>query len=306
MFNPASGSGRAERWARWAGSRLEEEGEAFALASTSKEGNLHSLDGREVSVDPSHWKECWVVGGDGTLHQLVGRFDQGFCPIAILPCGTGNVVARDLGIPLRRAAAFRAIRAGRVVPYDLGKCNGRRFTFMVSAGLDALAVHQFHRWRQKCKGLPRIAYLLAALSQAEVERRGDRFQLKVDGVPLGGVSYVAILNARHYAGGFILSPQADPFDGRLTVVYLRDPIAARPLRVVHAFLRKSLPRLPDAGCLDARSVRVDGVQFVQIDGEPWQASSLECHIEKGALPMRASLECARRIASMEANSPRDC
>ena len=87
-----------------------------------------------------------AAGGDGTVGDLINRFPG--VPIAILPTGTENLLAKYLRIPLDGRFVAEMIAAGRTRPMDLGLLNGRRFTLMVSVGFDADVVHRTHARRE--------------------------------------------------------------------------------------------------------------------------------------------------------------
>src|SRR5438270_733081 len=81
------------------------------------------------------------AGGDGTINEVINgltagtRAQRGWMPLGIIPLGTANVLARDLGIPVNDIpAACSVIRAGQIQSMDLGVVNGRRFALMAGIG----------------------------------------------------------------------------------------------------------------------------------------------------------------------------
>lgn len=88
------------------------------------------------------------VGGDGTAAELVRRTPPG-APIALLPAGTANLLAKEFRLPFDPARAAAVIDAGRTVTLDAAAADGRLFLIMLTAGIDAEIVSQVHRNREE-------------------------------------------------------------------------------------------------------------------------------------------------------------
>jgi diacylglycerol kinase (ATP) len=170
--------------------------------------------------------ECVVAaGGDGTVNEVLnglGDEPDGFARVrlAILPLGTVNVFARELGLPLSLPEAWAIVERGRVLAVDLpgvrfrrdGQWQRRYFAQLAGAGLDARAV-ELVRWEMK-KKLGPLAYIAAGW-QALGEAQGN-ITASTPGRSVSG-ELVLIGNGRLYGGSFALFPQADLSDGRLDV-----------------------------------------------------------------------------------------
>ncbi len=103
------------------------------------------------------------VGGDGTAAELTNRTVPGV-PIAILPSGTANLIAKYLKIPFNPEKLAATIAEGATISFDAGRANGRLFLVMVSAGIDADVVRQVHAareesYRRQTKKGAHISYL---------------------------------------------------------------------------------------------------------------------------------------------------
>ena len=103
------------------------------------------------------------VGGDGTAAELTNRTKPGV-PIAILPSGTANLIAKYLKIPFKPEKLAETIAEGATISFDAGRANGRLFLVMVSAGIDADVVRQVHAareesYRRQTKKGAHISYL---------------------------------------------------------------------------------------------------------------------------------------------------
>ncbi|MBA7622262.1 Diacylglycerol kinase [subsurface metagenome] len=102
-----------------------------------------------------------VFGGDGTIREVVKGMGDHPLPVGIIPCGTVNVLALDLGISLNPVIATVTIVEGYQRKIDIGYLNDEPFLLMVSTGIDALAVHNVDLMAKRIFG--QIAYVISAL-----------------------------------------------------------------------------------------------------------------------------------------------
>jgi len=275
LANPTSGRGRARRWAEWVRGELERAGRPARI--------VHSVDEAGPASDAARPREWWLFGGDGTLRRWLQHADAARATAALFPAGTGNVVARELAIPLDLRGAFAVARGGAARPFDVGRVNGQRFAFMVSAGYDAEVVHRVAG--RRTGPMRRSDWLFAALASRGVDE--PRFEVVLDGAPPLAVRYAAVFNCGRYAGGFHVCPAASCDDGLFDVLTLREPVAPRLLRVAWAFGRGTAARLPDAALATGRTIAIHGAGRSQVDGDPGPDGDLEVSIEPGALRVLA-------------------
>ena len=85
-----------------------------------------------------------AAGGDGTVNEVLNGLDPKVCTLGVLPVGTMNVLALELGIPPGLEKALEVIRAGKRKRLDLGLANERRFIQLAGVGLDAETVRRTH------------------------------------------------------------------------------------------------------------------------------------------------------------------
>ena len=174
------------------------------MAETTRRGDAERL-AREAAA--SGVTLVLAAGGDGTVNEVInGLAGLPRAPaVGVLPLGTANVLARELGLPLDPAAAARVLAHGRVRPVHLGLVNGRRFVMMAGVGFDARVVAHVRPEAKHRFG--RLAY---AAATATVWARGQpaQYRLTTNGTALD-VGSVVIANGRYYAGGFVACPEAD-------------------------------------------------------------------------------------------------
>jgi diacylglycerol kinase (ATP) len=165
----------------------------------------------------------FVWGGDGTVQRCVDAVAGTGAVLAILPAGTANLLAANLGIPGDLTAAVRVGLHGRRRPVDTGSVNGEHFAVMAGAGFDARMIAGADRSLKDRLG--RAAYLYTA-ARGLTARRVPAV-VEADGKPFfaGPVSCVLAGNVGKVLGGITAFPDADPGDGilELGVVTARNP-----------------------------------------------------------------------------------
>ncbi|MGW2210584.1 diacylglycerol kinase family protein [Streptomyces sp. NPDC001781] len=168
-----------------------------------------------------------VCGGDGTVRAAADRLAGSGVPLAVVPCGTGNLLARNLGLPLTPAEALDAALGGTSRVVDLARVEGdglpaTHFAVMSGVGLDAAMMKyaEEHDRAKSMLGWP--AYVLAAPKAMRGPRMGLRVSLD-GGQPLRRAARMVLVgNTGALQGGLRLIPEARPDDGVLDLLIL-DP-----------------------------------------------------------------------------------
>lgn len=216
IFNPTAKGDKARNFFQ----RLDRIGTECALKRTSAPGHA-----RQLATEAIHEGFDTVVaaGGDGTLNEVlngIGDAPDGFqkARLALLPLGTVNVFARELGIPTELDSALEILRAGRETTVDLpsaeffadGKRSQRYFAQLAGAGLDARAI-ELVSWQHK-KTVGPLAYVIAGL-RALMQ---PQFQITVSGAGQNVRGELVLIgNGKRYGGDFEIFPGADLRDGLL-------------------------------------------------------------------------------------------
>ncbi|WP_428985931.1 diacylglycerol/lipid kinase family protein [Streptomyces pyxinicus] len=183
-----------------------------------------------------------VCGGDGTLRAAADALAGTGVPLALVPCGTGNLLARNLGLPLGPADALDAALGGTVHRVDLGHVEGdglgsRHFAAMSGAGLDAAMVRWANAHDRLKSRLGWPVYALAVLRELRTPRTG--VSIRLDGAPAlrRTARMVLVGNIGTVQGGVTLLPAARPDDGRLDLLLLDPRGPGDWLRALWALLR---------------------------------------------------------------------
>ncbi|MFD7745012.1 diacylglycerol kinase family protein [Streptomyces sp. NPDC059698] len=166
-----------------------------------------------------------VCGGDGTVRAVADALAGTGVPLVLVPCGTGNLLARNLGLPLAPAEALAAGLAGGPRALDLGRIEGDgfpavHFTAMAGAGLDAVMLEETSDRAKSLLGWP--AYVLAGVKALRAPR--IRLTVRLDGGPelRRTARMVLIANVGAVQAGAAPVPAARPDDGLLDLA-LFDP-----------------------------------------------------------------------------------
>jgi len=154
-----------------------------------------------------------VWGGDGTVQQAIDTMAGSETPLAILPAGTSNLLATNLGIPQDIEQAVSIGLGGERRKLDVGRFNGERFAVMAGAGFDAAMIQQADGTLKDRLG--RAAYVWTG--SQNLRAKPFKAKIEVDGVPwyAGGASCILFGNVGRLFGGIEVFQNARPDDGRL-------------------------------------------------------------------------------------------
>ena len=212
-----------------------------------------------------------AAGGDGTINEVLQGMAGASVPLGILPAGTANVLATEIGLArdLEGAArliprcAHRRIAIGRL---DCGP-GSRHFVSMAGVGFDAHIVYNLSaRLKQRFgKG----AYWISGFTQAV--RRFPEFEIEIDGSERALCSFALISRVRNYGGDFEIACNASLIEDRLEVVLFRGRHSLPYLKYVTGMITGRLEGMRGVSFLTAQSVRVfdpaDRRVYIQVDGE---------------------------------------
>lgn len=157
-------------------------------------------------------------GGDGTVTACGEGVAGSGVPLAVLPAGTGNLLARNLGLPLALDQALAVGLTGRDRRLDVGNVNGHPFVAMAGIGFDAMLLDSTGEPLKKRLGW--MAYAVSALRH--LRARPVRATLRADGRPVlrRRASGIIVGNVGALQGGLVLLPGAEPDDGVLDLMVL--------------------------------------------------------------------------------------
>jgi diacylglycerol kinase (ATP) len=226
-----------------------------------------------------------AAGGDGTVNEVVNGLSKD-ATLGILPLGTANVLARELGLPLKPEDACERLLSGTGSRMDIGVATDeegteRRFACMAGIGFDANVVREVTpRFKRYLRSL---AFPLVAL---KLYFRGDLPKLHVIvGDTTHAAQLAVVANGHYYGGDFKVAEDASLTSGKLEVVLIEK--VGRILRadiLARVLAKRPLDR--DAKSFPAQDIRAGssgGRVPVQIDGELWGQLPMSFRIESAAI-----------------------
>ena len=234
-----------------------------------------------------------AAGGDGTVAAAVNMLKTRSSdaaqqpPLAILPLGNQNLLARELGFVVQPDRLADAIAARRVRRIDLGHTPDRWFAVMLSAGFDADVAHRLDRWRSADQQMRRVgnaSYVKPILATAARYRFG-LVELEADGTTCCSGAMALVFNVARYGLGLPFVRDAGCDDGLLHWVVFEKPGRLAALKYLAALLRGRHLQRRDVHHGTARHIRLLSEQPVpiQIDGEAAGFTPAEIEIEPDAL-----------------------
>jgi diacylglycerol kinase (ATP) len=208
-----------------------------------------------------------LAGGDGTMNAAAPALLETGLPFAIIPLGTGNDLARTLGIPEDPAAAARVAAEGRLRAIDVGVANDVPFFNVASIGFGVDLTHALTRDAKQRWG--KLGYAVAAV---RVLARMRPFSAAIrcgDQVVRSRTVHVAVGNGRHYGGGMTVSERSRIDDGTLDVFSLEVGSVWGLLRLLPALRRGDHGRWHEVRTAEGEEVeiRTRRRRAVNTDGE---------------------------------------
>lgn len=249
-----------------------------------------------VRARASDYDAVFTLGGDGTAIEVMTALADRGTPVGILPGGTGNVLVRAFGIPLRVSRAVPALLAGALAHIDLGRLSdGRHFAIGIGIGLDEAMIAGASPLMKKRVGL--WAYVWAAM-RALV--RLDRFhvRLTVDGrVYEREVASVLVANLGSVLGGMMTLGEGIHHDDGLLHACLFSPRnRTDAMRIFTRMLRGTAHLDPCAFYVAGKEFRLesDPPRRAQADGELLDAMPLEISVRVRAATLLMPARKGRR------------
>ena len=227
-----------------------------------------------------------AAGGDGTVNEVVNGLSKG-ATLGILPLGTANVLARELGLPLKAEDACERILTGTPSRMDIGVATDeegteRRFACMAGIGFDANVIREVTpRFKRYLKSL---AFPLVALKVYFRDRRGPTLHI-VDGDTTYVTQFAVVANGHYYGGEFEMAEDASLGSGKLEVVLIEKvSLLLRPDILARILAKSPLDRAMKSFPSQMILVESPGTYVpVQLDGEVWGRLPMSFRSEPAAL-----------------------
>ena len=269
ISNPKTGryASRRLRPIQELASNLESLGIAVDLKLTAGPGEATQIAAKAARNGSS---DIIVAGGDGTINEAIQGLAGTKARLAIIPRGTANVLARELGLPLDDAQAVAVAAQGKTRKIYLGLAidettnESRHFVLMAGIGLDASVVRRVQPSLKKRIG--KGAFWISGLSHL-ANWNPRPFKLEIDGVEYNA-TFATVGKSAKYGGDLAITPGARLDQPDFEVCIIQTTSRLRYLHLLSYALRDGMPRdNPEVQFVKAVTVKAHGEAQVQVDGE---------------------------------------
>jgi len=279
IVNPVSGRTNTIPLVRKIADIVKASGNSFDWTATTESGHATQLASQlDADVDA-----LLIVGGDGTVNEVVNGLADRRIPCAILRTGTENLLARALDMPKCTDLVARTLLRGRTCSLDAGEINGRRFLAVAGAGFDAECVARLEKIRS---GHINHLHYAWPILQTFCAHRFPLLEVEADGSRIFNErGFVLIGNVRRYGGGFYIHANARYDDGLLDICAL--PCSTRRALTRHAWRIYRHWHIGRGGVVyrQCRHIRITSPDTVavEMDGEYAGTLPIECRVLPNAV-----------------------
>ena len=268
---------------------LEDHGCSATLHQTEHSGEATELArrARDKGIDA-----VFVVGGDGTINEVINGIAGSQVALGVLPGGTGNVWARELGLPRLSPLhlqplvdAIQALFPCSTRRIDLGLANGRYFLQWSGLGLDAAVTYAMEPRTRIQRRMGAIVYISTGLNTA-ANLVGQRTRIYIDGMRIYRRSILIVVsNSQLYGGITRIATDARLDDGLLDISVFEGRGFGSILRTFFSVLTGLHVYDPRHTSYRGREIQVhtDKPMPVHVDGDPFSTTPFECEVVPRAL-----------------------
>ena len=229
-------------------------------------GRKEDLDDIVARAERDGVDVVYAVGGDGTVHETAKRLIGRALALGVVPTGSGNGFARQLGLPMNVRASLRSCRGGRIVTVDTARVNGMPFLATMGVGFDAAIAEAFAN--AGTRGLR--TYVRVGLR--EIRRfTAESYEISIDGASETRRAFVvAVANAAQYGNNARIAPPASLQDGVLDVVVVDEVSMLQAIALVPRLFRGTLNRSKHVTIAQGTRIEIrrPSAGAAHLDGEP--------------------------------------
>jgi diacylglycerol kinase (ATP) len=284
ILNPVAGNGQAKHWQE----RIQSIVGGCPVRITSHSAETEALARRAAEEG---FGKIVAAGGDGTVNEIVNGIAGTGAALGLLPIGTVNVFAMELGLPSRNLElCWEIVQGDNVRLVDLPNANGRFFVQLAGVGLDAQVVKETSLAFKRSFGP--LSYLISAAQIAA--RQPPKLFIESENTAVDEASFVLIGNGRLYGGPFPFFKHAVIDDGLFDVVLFKRLGYLEIIKYLQDVVFSSDIRAPDVEYFQTQHLRVTSAQDVplELDGELAGNCPIEFRIQEKGLRVLAGVVAA--------------
>jgi YegS/Rv2252/BmrU family lipid kinase len=302
-YNPTAGRYPSGILAERAAAVLQTYGWRVQLETTQDAAHITSLARQSANQG---MEAFFMAGGDGSINNAIEGLLGSETALGVLPAGTANVWAQELGLPglswtrwLALEESAHQLAKGRICQVDVGFCNDHPFLLWAGVGLDAFIVHHIEPRTQWEKHFAAVHYTALAVWHASYWH-GMNLKVEADGREVKGHFLLAVVSNVHlYAGGYAeLSPRACLDDGQMDLWLFEGETLGNTVQLAWDMLSGRHLESGRMHHLTFQSLHMeaDSPVYLQVDGEPLAADgAVEVSITPRALRILAPQQTPRPL-----------
>ena len=269
IINPISGTQRKQGIVKLIQELTDREQYEVDIAYTEYAGHASEIALRAVERGVN---VVVAVGGDGTVNEVGRSLVHSETALAIIPCGSGNGLARHLGIPLQPRKAIEIINKQIIHSLDYGKINDRPFFCTCGVGFDAFISEKFAKSNKR--GL--LTYVENSLRSGLMYRPQTYIIEGENGAESCKAFLIACANASQYGNDAYIAPQASMKDGLFDVVIMKPFNLIEAPQVALQMFNKTLPDNSHVEIFKTSKLRIHctGEIIAHYDGDPFRTGNI--------------------------------
>lgn len=278
IFNPHSGSGKLTLSKEQLYQYLDPQ--RFALTLQITQVASEAIDLSHAAVQEGY-QAVIAIGGDGTLNECAAGLWRSNLILGMIPVGSGNGLARHLGIPLQWEQALKELNQYQILPIDVCTANGIPFLNVAGLGYDAAVAHDFSQ--QASRGF--WTYVQSAIStyrryqprDYKIQLRGSHFKIKA--------LMITVANGSQFGNNAYIAPNALINDGLMDITVIHKVRTWGAFRVALQLFRKKITHSRYARHFRTPLLRIKQKgKIIHLDGEPFVlGKKVEFAVEQQAL-----------------------
>jgi len=208
-----------------------------------------------------------VIGGDGTINEVVNGIGNSGIPMGVVPSGSGNGLARHLGISLILRRALEIIKQGFVQPIDIISINDKLSVNVSGLGFDALVANKFQNIDKR--GL--VSYIKIIVSEF-MAYKPHRYKIIIDGEEIERDAFlISIANSSQFGNNAFISPKASVSDGKMDICIVKPFLKIESPLVIEQLMTGRLDKGKYLEVIRAKEVVISQDSDVfHIDGDPFE------------------------------------
>jgi len=270
IINPISGVGKKNTLPRLIEKHLDHQQFDYSIHYTK-----HRKHGYQIALEVKNINDIIVaVGGDGSVNEIGSALINSTCALAIIPCGSGNGLARHANIPMNHISAINHINLSDPKKIDTGKVNGHSFLGTSGFGFDGHIAKKFDEYHKR--GF--LSYVRLVLKEYKTYQP---FTFKITSATSSferTALLCSVANSSQFGNGFTISPLSDLQDGKFELIFLSQLKWTRLPGVVRRFFNKRIHKSAHfESMIFENEIHIElkngSSTFFHLDGEPLDKAS---------------------------------